>query len=327
MFPLSDSVLNNVYFYAVLAIVPLIFLLSERWRWLAAIPFICFVILVADFYPWQSDGVNKAYAALAILTGAAILVALFLGTCLLILIRRRLYPDIQIPKVQSRTFLTMWLITLMPALIFVAIDIENQRVPDAKCRNYGVEFIVSGSRFIFLPELGVSFMAKEPRIAGVRFYNYSNETKHKEDLKTICAATQNGLQPLNVSYGVSISSERFVLNKNLICNIIRQNSSVPIQICQPEMVDLLNKIRHFRLSKVHKHPNGTYFPKPGYQEKCETTKNGSIQCELAHDFSKNLILEISTKRLDNANEKELLADLKESFNAFDELFKHLQIKN
>ena len=327
MFPLSDTVLNNVYIYAVLAIVPLIFLLSERWRWLATIPFICFVTWATYFYPWQSDGVSKGYAFLAILMGAAILVALFLGTCLLIFIRRRLYADIKMPKVRSRTFLTMWLITLMPALISVAVDMENQRVPDAQCRNYGVEFIVSGSRFVFPPELGVRFMAKEPSIAGVRRYTYSNETKYKEDLKAICAATQNGLQPLNVSYGVSISSKRFVPNKSLICDFVLQNNSVPIQICQPEMIDLLNKIHHFRLAKVHKHPNGTYFPKPGYQEKCESTQNGSIQCKLADDFSKILILEISTKRLDNANEKELLADLKESFDAFDELFKHMQIMN
>lgn len=65
MFPLSDTIFTNLSLYAVLAITPLIFLWSERWRWLAAVPVVLSAIWITYLKPWSAD--ELGYVTLGIM--------------------------------------------------------------------------------------------------------------------------------------------------------------------------------------------------------------------------------------------------------------------
>lgn len=53
MFPLSDAVWKSWDVYLVMAAIPLLFLWSERSRWIAAFPLLGFAVFVAFYFPWS----------------------------------------------------------------------------------------------------------------------------------------------------------------------------------------------------------------------------------------------------------------------------------
>ena len=142
----------------------------------------------------------------------------------------------------------------------------------------------------------------------------------------ICAATENGLQPLALSYGVTIWPKRFVPNINAICDRFQRDSSIRLQICKSKTVSFLSNIARVSLQKVHKHPNGAFFPKPGYEANCTTHKSGSTQCNLADDFTNTHILSLATDHIEHSNEEDLMAELAYAYNIFTELFQKLRIE-
>ena len=199
MFPLSDSFMAILGVSSLFAASSLSTLCAQKKRIFAVIPPAILAIILAWRIPENGGGQYDWLGDFMFIGGAlVIVVASAVWAILTCMVANKFTQKTNLDVKMRKGKLILMLVAILPSVALSGYSLKKQYVPDARCSNDSVIFVLGTHEYTVGPEFQPRIEREAANSNRRQNFFYSNKKSDKEDMANLCKETNNGHTSIQV---------------------------------------------------------------------------------------------------------------------------------